>query len=94
MNIRVQSTIWKYHGAAAWHFATIPAQVSEKIKKHVLEKNAWGSIKVRAVIGKTSWNTSIFRDSKSASYLLPVKADVRKKEDLRDGGRVTITLTI
>jgi hypothetical protein len=94
MKLTIQSTVWKYHGAAAWHFVTIPTKISEKIKNHVLKKNAWGSIKVSVGIGKTSWNTSIFRNSKSASYLLPVKAAVRKKEGLKDGSRATITLTL
>jgi hypothetical protein len=51
-------------------------------------------VPVKATIGKTSWRTSIFPDSKSGSYVLPVKAGVRKKEKLEEGDTVALTLEV
>jgi hypothetical protein len=47
-----------------------------------------------ATIGKTQWKTSLFPDSKSGAYLLPVKSDVRKKENVTAENKVSVTLEI
>ena len=39
-------------------------------------------MRVQATIGETTWQTSIFPHSQSKAYILPVKADVRKKEKI------------
>jgi hypothetical protein len=44
--------------------------------------NGWGSLKVTAQIGEVVWRTSIFPDSKSGVFELPLKAEVRKKNGL------------
>jgi hypothetical protein len=36
-------------------------------------------------IGGSSWNTSIWFDTKADSYLLPIKVAIRKKESLAIG---------
>ena len=43
-------------------------------------KRGWGSVRVKVTLGKTKWDTSIFPDKKSGTYLLPIKAEVRIKE--------------
>jgi hypothetical protein len=45
-------------------------------------------------IGQTVWKTSIFPDSKSGSYLLPLKAEVRKKEKIGVGDTLTFSIEI
>ena len=54
----------------------------------------FGSLPVRAAIGRTSWSTSLFADTRTASYLLPVKADVRRREGIGDGDAVTVELVV
>jgi hypothetical protein len=44
--------------------------------------NGWGSLKVEAQIGESVWRTSIFPDTKLGIFELPLKAEVRKKNDL------------
>ena len=51
-------------------------------------------MRVNATIGATTWETSIFPDTKSGSYLLPVKAEVRRREGVEDGDAVTVTLEL
>jgi hypothetical protein len=53
----------------------------------------FGSIRVRAQIGKTGWSTSIF-PVKDGTYLLPVKATVRQKEGIEIGDSVSVRLTL
>ena len=44
--------------------------------------------------GKTTWKTSIFPDKKSGTYLLPLKADVRRREGIGAGDRITSSLEV
>lgn len=87
--------LWIYPGQAAWHFITVPKKESAAIKeKHGKNARGWGSLPVAVVIGETSWNTSIFPDRRSGTYLLPVKVGVRKKEGLDEGDALKVSLTI
>ena len=75
--------VWKYQGAAGWHFVTLPKLVSKKIRSsHHSSEEGWGRLPTKATIGKTTWKTAIWFDTKAKSYLLPVKAIVRKNENL------------
>ncbi len=87
--------IWLYPGKAAWHFASVPTAESAQIKTLFggLSKG-WGSIPVNATIGKASWRTSIFPDSKSGQYLLPLKAAVRKQAQVKAGDSISIILEV
>ena len=89
---------WLWQGKGAWHFITLPKDKSEEIKffsENMHEKRrGWGAVRVLVTVGNTSWETSIFPDSKRGAYLLPVKADVRKKEKFTAGDKVTVKLKI
>lgn len=88
-------TIWKYSGKAGWHFITLPEDVSSTIKLITSDRRrGWGSVRVSVVIGETRWDTSIFPDKKKNAYVLPVKADVRKKESLADQDTVGVWLSL
>jgi hypothetical protein len=91
-----KSKVWKYPGMAGWHFASVTKQVSAQIKKSRIgvPRIGWGSIPVTATIGKTKWKSSIFPDKKSGTFLLPLKAEVRKKEKITAGDTFTLTLNI
>lgn len=80
---------------AGWHFLTVPEKQSKEIKKSFGGKTrGWGSLPVNVTLDKTSWKTSIFPDKKSGTYLLPLKADVRKKEGVAHGDIVNFVLHI
>ncbi len=88
----LKSKLWKYDGPASWYFITLTKEISEEIKFLNTVKVGWGSVKVAAQIGKTKWNTSVF-PSKSGEYVLPVKAEVRKKEKLSPEDMVELTIS-
>lgn len=80
---------------AAWRFLTIPKNWAKEIKERFGTRvKGWGSLPVSAAIGKTAWNTSIFPDKKSATYLLPLKMKIRKAEDIFDDDTVIFTITL
>lgn len=55
---------------------------------------AFGSVPVQVTVGRSTWATSLFADAKSASYLLPIKAEIRRRAGLGDGDIATLTLEI
>ena len=80
---------------AGWHFVYVPKKQSEEIKKSFgTPKRGWGSIPIIATIGKTAWKTSIFPDKQSGGYLLPLKAGVRKNEQIFSDDSISFSLTI
>jgi hypothetical protein len=92
---KIRSKIWLYPGMAGWHFLSVPKRQTAEIKKaYVGKTKGWGSLPVEATIGKTSWKSSIFPESKSGTYLLPLKAAVRKKEDIFADDMVTFSIKI
>lgn len=91
----LRSNVWLYPGMAGWHFISVSKKASGEIKatfgKHA---RGWGSIPVSVTIGKTQWNTSIFPDTKSGTYLLPLNAKVRKQEGISAKDTVQFLLKI
>lgn len=88
---------WVWQGKQdAWHFLTLPQDKSEEIKffaENLHEKRrGWGAVRVMATIGSTAWETSIFPEAKANAYLLPLKAEVRKKERISAGDDVKVKL--
>ena len=80
---------------AGWHFMTIPEDVSEEIQDRFGDqKRGWGSLPVEVTIGTTTWKTSIFPDTKTKDYVLPIKAEVRKKEGITADTSVSLLLEI
>ncbi|OGL36739.1 hypothetical protein A3A68_02180 [Candidatus Saccharibacteria bacterium RIFCSPLOWO2_01_FULL_48_13] len=87
--------LWIYSGDAAWHFITLPKKYAREIA--AISKDiarGFGSLRVTATIGDSSWKTSIFPDSRSGSYLLPVKKEIRSSEKLGAGDSVKISVTL
>lgn len=92
----VHGKVWRYPSeSASWYFVNLPKKESAEIKASfgALSKG-WGSLPVTVTVGKTTWETSIFPDKRSDSYLLPLKAVIRTKEGLREGSLVTFTLKV
>jgi hypothetical protein len=92
---KIKAELWIYPGKAGWHFITISEKQSKDITKIFGQlKRGWGSLPVQVIIGKTIWETSIFPDKKRGGYLLPIKAEVRKKEKLKAGDQLILNLKI
>lgn len=95
--ITVTSLLWIWKGSDAagrWYFITVPEEQSGEIKAHAFgSPRGFGSVKVEARIGNVVWRTSVF-PLNSGGYLLPVKAEVRRKADLAVGDEVTVELDL
>ena len=88
--------LWQYPDqSGGWHFITLPVDVSEEIREETAGfRKAFGSVKVTAEVSGQAWQTSIFPDSKSGCYLLPVKKAIRIAARLSTGDEVAVQLEI
>ena len=91
--ITVTGPLWLWTGEnGTWHFFTVPEEQSDEIRAHCLaERRGFKSARVEARIGDVTWRTSVF-PIKSGGYILPVKADVRRKLGLAAGDQLSVTL--
>jgi len=99
----VTTPLWRWQSAtapAAWFFVTIAGDVADSIRLAAISsqwldgRKGFGSAKVHATIGDTSWSTSVFPHRESGGWLLPVKAAVRKAEGIVEGDEVTVTVSL
>jgi hypothetical protein len=87
--------LWLHDGPAGWHFLTLPPEVADDVREvGAAARAGFGSVRVTATVGGTSWRTSVFPDARSGSFLLPVKKPVRAAEGLRAGDRVRVELAV
>lgn len=92
---RFRAEVWLYEGEGAWCFLTVPTAVSDDIRERTEgERRGFGSVRVRVTVGATTWSTSVFPDRKRGAYLLPVKKEVRHKEEIDVGDEVEVGLEL
>ena len=93
--ITLTAPLWLWSGeGGSWHFITVPEELSGEIRAESLaRRGGFGSVRVEATINGVSWRTSVF-PQKSGGYILPVKADVRRRSDIGPGEEVDLTLEI
>ena len=92
--VRAKVVVWPGE-QGAWHFAHVDKKQSALIKERYRgPRRGFGGIRVAVKLGKTKWETSIFPDSRSATYILPLKAAVRRAEAIAEGDQITFTLAI
>lgn len=96
------ATLWRWTTAsgAGLIFVRFTDPVAEEISALALmrrleggHRRGWGSLRVTARIGGSEWPTSIFPGNE-ASWLLPVKAAVRKAEGVNEGHTVEATIWV
>ena len=93
MIIEFTGKIWFWRGPAPWYYVTVPQEQSSDLKAILgFVTYGWGMIPAEARIGKTGWKTSLF--PKDGLYIVPIKANVRKAENLEEGDEVTVRLEV
>ncbi|HET9516640.1 MAG TPA: DUF1905 domain-containing protein [Actinoplanes sp.] len=87
--------VWDARRGDSWTFVSLPVEASADIRELAGgRRRGFGSVRVRVTIGATSWQTSIFPDSARDTFVLPVKAAVRKAERLQAGDMVGVTVQL
>lgn len=91
-----QAKLWLYEGEGAWCFVTLPPRVGAEIKQLAsdFKTRGFGAVKVEITCNGQVWQSSIFPDKKSGSYVLPVKKAVRDKVGIAAGDTADFSLTL
>jgi len=93
LHVEFTGDVWHWRGPAPFHFVTVPdAECTELSEVARAVTYGWGMVPVRARIGATEWQTSLF--PKDGGYALPVKDAVRRTEQLDVGDAVAVQLTV
>lgn len=93
MELAFSGELWFWRGPGPWHFVTVPDDESatlEEISPAVTY--GWGMIPVTARVGASEWTTSLW--PKDGGYIVPLKAWVRRAEQLDVGDTVDVRLTV
>ena len=89
-----ETVLWEHEGAGAWHFVTVPLDVSDDLRTGPGPPKGFGSIRVQVTVGGSTWRTSVFPDTATGRYVLPIKKAVRRDEDLEAGDPVAVVLEV
>ena len=93
MDLEFSGEIWFWRGPSPWHFVSVPEDDCFELEAtSAFVSYGWGMIPVTARIGETAWKTSLW--PKDGGYIVPVKADVRRRERIEVGDVVTVGLVV
>jgi hypothetical protein len=93
MTIEFTGPVWFWRGPAPWYFVTVPPEQSRQLQEIMTAVTyGWGMIPVQASIGATEWTTSLW--PKDGAYILPIKAVVRRAENVEEGETITARLEV
>lgn len=95
MNLELEFSgeIWYWRGPAPWYFVTVPDEECQELKAIAGSVTyGWGMIPVWVRIGKSRWATALW--PKDGRYIVPIKASIRRAEDIDEGEQVTVRLEV
>lgn len=93
MELEVTGDVWHWKGPAPHHFVTVPEEDCGALEALAPAVSyGWGMIPVAVRLGGTSWTTSLF--PKDGGYVVPLKAEVRRREGVEVGDVVSLLLTV
>ena len=83
-----------------YHLVIFEGAEADALSGHALmhklefgKRGGFGSVKVMARIGETSWKTSVFPQDKQSEWILLVSKKVMKAEDLAPGEEIEVSVS-
>jgi hypothetical protein len=93
VEFRFETHVIHWRGPSPFFFAPIPLKYVEELRQvSRIVTYGWGMIPVVTQIGDFAFNTSLF--PKGETYLLPLKADVRRKTNITVGDLIAVEMTV
>jgi len=87
--------VWDARRSETWTFVSLPEEDSEAIRALTAGlARGFGSLRVRASIGGSTWTTSIFPGGGGGPYVLPVKKAVRRAERIEPGDVTAVAVEL
>lgn len=86
---------WQYTSPNSWCFVSLPIEIAKEIRENLKwQEEGWGRLRVTAEIGNSQWETAIWYDTKHNTYLLPLKAYIRRKENIEINKDINVIVWI
>jgi hypothetical protein len=93
VEFRFETTVIYWRGPAPFFYAPIPADQLDRLRPAARAVTyGWGVVPVEATIGGVVFTTSLF--PKDGTFLLPIKAAVRKQASVTAGDTIAVAMRI
>lgn len=93
LELTFSGEVVRWRGPAPFHFVAVPPDETDEI--HAVAgavTYGWGMIPATVTVGRTSMTTAIF--PRDGGYMVPLKAALRRAEEVEHGDVVTVTVAI
>ena len=88
-----EAIMWQHPSPGGWSFVSLPQVMAEEIRSLLKSREeAWGRMRAKVKMGNSEWETALWYDTKQHTYLLPIKAQIRKKELFKVNDRIKTKL--
>lgn len=96
MIVEFDAALWQWEArrSDAWTFVSLPTDVADDILDAVSVRRGFGSVRVEASVGATTWRTSVFPSAEQRTFVLPVKRAVRRAEGVDVGDTLGVRLRV
>ena len=84
--VSFKGVIEKFPGPGGWHYVAVHSKYTKGLKQ---KRKVWGMYPIIAHVGNTFWKTKLMM-KKGGDFFLAIKSDIRNKEKLAIGDRVSI----
>lgn len=93
MELEFDAVVVEWRGPAPFYYARLPGDAAARITSvKKLVTYGWGAIPAEAIINGVGFTTSLF--PKDDTYLLPLKASVRKQIGVTVGDIVSVSMQV
>jgi len=90
-----KANLYQEGDVGSWHFVFFPKDLAKEIRgNHKWQEEGWGRMKATVRVGTTEWRTSVWFDTKNDTYLLPVKKEIRRKENIEIAQDVDVAIWV
>lgn len=93
-SFRAELWRWRAEEGGAWYFVSLPFDLADEIDEVAGPKRGFGSVRVEVTVGAVTWRTSLFPSKEHKTYVLPIKAQVRKANTLSEGDATDVVVTL
>ena len=93
MIVTFSAEVFYWRGPSPFHFVAVPPDECVELQAiSSIVTYGWGMIPVNVTVGETDFFTALF--PKDGGYFVPLKAAIRKAEQIDVGDVVTLTLEV
>ena len=93
MEFSFRGEIWHWRGPSPFYFVTMPEEQCRELHEvSAAVSYGWGCVPATVTLGGTTWQTSLF--PKDGHYIVPLKAKVRRAEEVDEGMVVDLQLAV